>query len=230
VLYLNLPSICHTSGLVFRCHCRFKFVGLSFDFLSPSVTLTDYQPYIHTSSYSPSVLFSWLFHLRLIIHAKLAQCSCYQSVASWMPFPGWRVVIYCSDLPFSNSELLEIWTIYRIHKIRRYIHQSNNQLLCLVFYLKKGHFLPRPNHENFDLYHKNIHLTRGISNRFTTLRHAKCNIVVCFQNFSEIPRRMYHWLNTKVILIWPTHYFHVCHIIITKRTIIFIRDLTDCNL
>jgi len=148
-----------------------------------------------------------------------------------MPFPGWSVVICCSGRPFSNSELFEIWTIHRIHKIHSYIHQSNNRLLCLVFYLKKGHFLPRSNHENFiDFYHKNIHLPPGVPSRFTTLLRAKCNIVVFFQDFSEIPRRMYHWLNTKVILIWPTHYFHVCHIIITKRTIIFIRVLTDCNL
>ena len=90
VLYLKLPSICHTSGLVFSCHCKFRFFGVSFDFFCHSVTLTDYQPYMHISSYSPSVLFSWLFHLRLIIHANVAQWPCYQSVASWMLFPGWR--------------------------------------------------------------------------------------------------------------------------------------------
>jgi hypothetical protein len=84
VLYLKFPSICHTSVLVLSCYCRFRFSRLSLNFLSlslslsRSVTLTDYRPYIHTSSYSSltfnSVLFSWFFHLRLIIHAKVAKC------------------------------------------------------------------------------------------------------------------------------------------------------------
>ena len=133
-----------------------------------------------------------------------------------------KCVLYCCH---------RVTTQLQLTNISYHIHQSYNQLLCLVFYLKKGHFLPRSSHESFiDLHHMNIHLTPSISSRFTTLRHARYNFDVGFQNSSETLRCMHHWFNTKVNWILPMHYFHMCHIIITKRKIIFITVLTDCNL
>ena len=123
LLYLKIPSICNTSVLVFSCHCRFRFLGLRFDFLSPSVTVTDYRPYIHTSSYSSvtfsSVLFSWLYHLRLIIHAKVAKrltSVVFLPVSSFLNAISWLT----SGHLFFMPPLLQIWAFGNLNQYKEF--------------------------------------------------------------------------------------------------------------
>lgn len=234
VLHLKLPSICHTSGLVFSCHCRFRFLGLSFNFLSPSVTLTDYQPYIHTSSYSPSVLFSWLFYLRLIIHAKIAErlnsvgllpVSSFLNAISWLT---------CGRMLF-RPPLLQLWAFGNLN------NRWDSQNSMLYPSIKQKIFVPCVLFEEGSLFttfkpwklHRLGPQEYSFDMRYTKqiydITSRKSNIVACNQNCSATPHRLYQWLNTKVIFIWPMHYFRVCHIIITKAAIIFVTVQTDFN-